>query len=134
MKQIDRSVLDTTRYILVWEAVLSLLMQAVFLISGFWDYRVLLGNLLSGTASVLNFFFMGLTVQNAVQKEEKAAKAYMSASQTARMFALFLVMMIGVLAPCFQILAVLIPFLFPRIAISAQPVVEKYKNARRGRE
>ena len=38
-------------------------MQAAFLVSGFWDYTVLLGNLLSAAAAVLNFFLLGILHQ-----------------------------------------------------------------------
>lgn len=134
MKNVDTAVLETTRYILIWELIFSVLMEAVFLVLGFWDITVLLGNLLSAAASVLNFFFIGVTVQNAVKREEKAAKAYMNMSQTIRMFALFLVMMLGVFAPCFHLIAVLVPFLFPRIAISIKPWIESRRNARSGDE
>ena len=48
--------------------------ELVFLIIGKWDYTVLLGNLLSGCAAVLNFLLMGITVQNALSKDEKSAK------------------------------------------------------------
>ena len=46
MKRIDQTVLTETGYIAVWEVIFSVLMQAVFLIAGIWDYTVLLGNLL----------------------------------------------------------------------------------------
>ena len=68
MKQIDPTVRRETKYILLWVLVLSALLQAVFLVLGQWDIKVLLGNALSGAAVVLNFFFMGLTVQKALEK------------------------------------------------------------------
>lgn len=46
--KIDATVRRETIYIAVWVGILSLLMEAVFLIIGKWDYTVLLGNLLSG--------------------------------------------------------------------------------------
>ncbi len=46
--KIDAIVRRETIYIAVWVGILSLLMEAVFLIIGKWDYTVLLGNLLSG--------------------------------------------------------------------------------------
>ena len=44
---------NETRYIAVWELILSAAMQAVFLVAGRWDYKVLLGNLLSAPFAVL---------------------------------------------------------------------------------
>ena len=56
--KIDPTVRKETLYIGVAVLILSALMEAVFLIIGKWDYTVLLCNLLSGCAAVLNFFLM----------------------------------------------------------------------------
>ena len=81
MKKIDAVVIKETKYIGLWTLVLSLLMQAVFLVIGRWDYTVLLGNLLSGAAAILNFLLMGITVQRALGKEEAEAKTFIKMSQ-----------------------------------------------------
>ena len=67
---INDTVKKETRYIASFCAVLSLLMQAVFIILGKWDYRVLLGNLLSLAVATGNFFIMGITVQKAISLNE----------------------------------------------------------------
>ena len=90
-----------------------------------WDYPVLLGNILTGAAGVLNFLLMGITVQKAVEKEEKAARAAMKVSQMYRTLFLLVVVIIGVVAPCFNIWAVIIPLFFPRIAIAIRPILDK---------
>ena len=73
--KISGTVIKETRYIAVFSCVLSLLMQAVFLIVlRRFDYTVLLGNLLGLIIGVGNFFFMGIGIQNAVEKDEKGAK------------------------------------------------------------
>ena len=102
-----------TKYILLWELILSALMQAVFLVIGEWDYTVLLGNLLGDAAAIGNFLLMGITVQNALGKDEKEAKNLMKLSQSLRMLMLFVVAMIGYLVPAFKTLAVVISFVFP---------------------
>lgn len=130
MKRIDQTVLTETGYIAVWEVIFSVLMQAVFLIAGIWDYTVLFGNLLGAAAAVLNFFFMGLTVQSAAVKSEKAAKNTMKLSQSLRTLFLFAAAVVGVTAPCFQIAASLIPLFFPRIAIAFRPLFFKTKGER----
>ena len=118
MSKINDAVKRETVYIAIWVIILSAVMQAVFLIIGKWDYTVLLGNLLSGLLSVFNFFFMGLTVQKAVEKEEKDAKSTIRMSQSFRTLFMFVVVLLGVLLPCFNICASIIPLLFPRIAIA----------------
>ena len=125
MKKIDNTVLRETYYIAAFTAVLSVLMQAVFLIIGKWDVTALLGNLLGYVATVGNFLLMGITVQNAVEKEEKEAKNLMKLSQTLRSFMLFAVALVGYLVPVFNLFAVVIPFLFPRIAVALRPRFSK---------
>ncbi len=125
MKKIDKTVLKETIYILSFTIVLSLLMQSVFLIARHWDYTVLLGNILGIIASVGNFFLMGLTVQSAVLKQPDDAKKQMKASQSLRLLLLFVIALIGYLLPIFNTLALIIPYLFPRIAIAFRQFVIK---------
>jgi hypothetical protein len=89
---------------------------------------VLLGNLLSGSAAVLNFFLMGLSVQKAVEKEEKDAKKIMRISQTYRTLFLFVIAAIGVYFSVFNTIAALVPLFFPRIAIALRPLFSKKNN------
>ena len=125
MKKVDATVKRETRYIALWVLVLSAVMQAVFLVLNKWDYTVLLGNTLSGVTAIANFFLMGLAVQGAVLKDEKDAATAMKASQAMRMFIMFVVATIGVLLSCFNTVAVLAPFFFPRIAVALRPHFDK---------
>ncbi|MBO4432278.1 MAG: hypothetical protein J5852_01970 [Clostridia bacterium] len=124
MAKVNSTVLKETRYIAVFSLVLSLLMQAVFLIVlRRFDYTVLLGNLLGFITGVGNFFFMGIGVQKAVEKDEKGAKNVLKFSQTARFFAIFVIAAIGItLDSCFNAIAVIVPLFFPRIAIAARGI------------
>lgn len=129
MSKVDKTVLKETKYIAAFVVIFSALLQAVFLILQKWDYTVLLGNLLGASTAVGNFFLMGLTVQKAVTKDEMEAKKVIKTSQTLRNFGLFVIGMIGVLAPVFNTITVLVPYFFPRIAILLKPFVDKsYKN------
>lgn len=132
MKKIDGVVLKETRYIAVWVLILSAVMQAVFLIGGWWDYTVLLGNVLSGAAVVLNFLGMGITVQNAVNKEEKQAGQMMKASNAVRMLGVFVVVVLGVLLDCFSTWTVIIPLFFPRLIITIRPLWDKQMRGGEG--
>lgn len=128
MIKIDETVKKETIYIAAFVGLLSVLMQAVFLVLSKWDYTVLLGNLLTGAASILNFLFLGITVQKAVLKDEEAAKKTMQASRLYRMLFLLVVVLIGVNVPVFSMWAVLIPLFFPRIAIAFRPMFDKKKK------
>lgn len=128
MKKIDATVLRETLYISAWVLILSVLTQAIFLIIGQWDYKVLLGNLLSGSVAILNFFLMGLTVQSAVTKEEKEARSAIKLSQLYRFLFLVIVVIIGIVAPCFSNWTVIIPIFFPRVALLFRPLFDKKKS------
>jgi hypothetical protein len=123
VKKVDATVRKETLYVLCWVLVLSVLMQAVFLLLRQWDIMVLAGNALSGAAAVLNFFFMGLTVQSAVAKDEKDAKTAMKLSQTWRM--LFLIVVVAVGAVWLNLWATVIPMFFPRVAFSFRPLFDR---------
>ena len=125
MKRIDETVIKETKYIAAWVFLFSVLMQAVFLIIGKWNYTVLLGNLLSAAATVMNFFLLGITVQSALGKEEKEIKTAMKVSQIYRFLFLVIIVILGVTLPCFHIWAVMIPMFFPRIAIAFRPFFDR---------
>lgn len=126
MTKLDKTVARETVYIFVWELILSVLMQAIYLAVGLWSNKVLFGNLISAYFAVLNFLLMGMTVQNALKMEEKDARHAMRFSQSARMLMLFLAAGTGVYF-CDPIASVL-PLFFPRIAVGFRPFIGK-KNA-----
>ena len=72
MTKLDKTVARETVYICVWELILSVLMQAIYLAVGLWSSKVLFGNLISAYFAVLNFLLMGMTVQNALKMEENS--------------------------------------------------------------
>ena len=125
MKKIDATVLKETGYIALVSGILSVLLQAILLIIGRWDITHLLGNIWGAWGAVCNFLLMGITVQHAVLKEEKEAKKLIQFSQSARMFFLIAIAGVGWLVPFFHILSVIIPLLFPRIAIALRPLLIK---------
>ena len=135
LKKIDKTVIVETKFIGAWMLIFSALMQAVFLIIGKWDYTVLLGNLLSGVAGIISFFVLGLTIVKAVSSgDAEYAKKFMSASTAGRTFFLFIVALLGVLLPCFNTIATLIPILFPRLGLLIRSFMVKRmdKNSKSG--
>lgn len=129
MLKIDKVIIKETKIITLWVIILSALMEAVFLVIGKWNYTVLLGNLLSAALTVLNFLFMGISVQKALGKDEKDAKQTMRASSMLRTFIIFVVAGAGVLLPWFSVWTVLIPLFFPRLIIAMRPVFDKSLRA-----
>ena len=59
MTGLDPAVRKETAYVGVWTLLLSLIMEAVFLVFGWWDWSVLLGNLGGAVIAVGNFSSWG---------------------------------------------------------------------------
>ncbi len=125
MIKADSVVKKETKYIAYFSVVLSMLMQAVFLLLRKWNYTVILGNLLSLAIAILNFYFMGLSVQKAVDMEQNDAAKLMRASQGIRNLAVFVAAVIGVVLPYFNTVAVILPIFFPRAAVAFRPLVKE---------
>ncbi len=91
-----------------------------------FDYTVLLGGIGGGLVAVLNFFMMGLTVQNvASTTDSDTARAKMKASYSQRMMMQMIWGIIAVVAPCFHYVAGLLPLLFPSIGIKFTGILLK---------
>lgn len=123
--KLDKTIYKETAYIAIWTLIFSVLMNAVFLVIKKWDLTVLWGNLLSFASGVLNFFLLGVTVQKALNFEEKKAKNAMKLSQSLRLLMTFVIAVVGVVLKCFNTVAVLVPLIFPRIAIAMRPLFDK---------
>ncbi len=124
----DATVVKETKYMASIIAVLSVLMQAVFLILRKWDYTVLLGNFLSAGVSLANFYFMGRSVQKALTMDEADARKVMRASQSGRNLAIFVAAAVGVGVSYFNTIAVIVPLFFPRIAVMLRPLIKDKKD------
>lgn len=129
--KIDKTVIKETKYVASFVLVLSVLMQAIFLIlSAFdvvkWDYTIPLGNLYGAALAIGNFFAMAFYVARAVSKEEKDAKQMVKASQSLRFVALLLLAAVG--AVCFNVFTVVIPLIFPTIAAFLSQLRNKNKQ------
>ena len=134
MARLDGTVKKECLITALWVLILSVPMQILYLLCGFWSVGALLGNLYGGAVAVLNFFLLGLTVQNALGREEKEAKSLVKLSLSGRMLLLLGAGALGIALPCFDSLAVVIPFVFPRISVYFRAYHEKKKNAKNGNE
>ena len=128
MTKPNATVKKETSYIAFFCIVLSAIMQAVFILLGRWDYRVILGNLLSLAVAVLNFLVMGIAVQKAVVMEPEDAKKLMRSSQNKRKICIFASLAAGVVMPWCNTVAVLVPVFFPRIAVAFRPLIKDRKE------
>jgi hypothetical protein len=125
----DPAVKKETGYITVWVLLLSLLMEAVFLVIRQWDLSVLFGNLGGAVLAVGNFFLLAYTVSRAVDKgkPEEAAQR-VKATATLRLIGVgaLSALLIGVFKT--NVFATLIPLLFPRVAIAFRPILDRKRG------
>ncbi len=120
VKKIDPAVKKETLRIAVGTVLLSGVMELVFILLGKWDLTVLFGNLLGAFAAVLNFFLMGLTVVKCVSLPADKAATKIRISQGTRLLMLAAICGLAALFPkVFNLIAAVIPLLFPRLVIVA---------------
>ena len=129
MSKLDPAVKKETGDIAFWVILLSVIMEAVFLILRKWDLSVLIGNLGGAIAAVGSFFLLAVTVSRAVSsgKPEEAAKR-VKASAGLRLIGMggICALMIGVFHT--NVYATVIPLLFPRIGLMFRPMIDKKRG------
>ena len=129
MPKLDPAVKKETGYIAVWAVLLSVVMEAVFLILRQWDGSVLLGNLGGAAAAVGSFFLLAVTVSKAVSsgKPEEAAKR-VKASAGLRLIGMggICALMIGAFHT--NVYATVIPLLFPRVGLLFRPMIDRKRG------
>ena len=125
----DPAVKKETGYIALWVILLSVIMEAVFLILRKWDLSVLLGNLGGAVAAVGSFFLLAVTVSRAVAsgKPEQASQR-VKASAGLRLIGMggVCALLIGVART--NVYATVIPLLFPRIGLMFRPAIDRKRG------
>lgn len=130
---IQPAIKSETKKVALSTAVCVVLMWVVFLVLHIvnpegvpFDYTVILGGVGGGCVAVLNFFLLGLTVQKVTNaQEDDTAKKMMKSSYSNR-FLLQVVWCVAVMiAPCFQLVAGILPLLFPSIGIKIIGIMMK---------
>ena len=114
-KEIKRIALGT----LVWDLIL---IAALFLLSlegiGTFDYKVFTGVAGGSVIAILNFTVMCLTIQKAVDIEEKKQmKAFIQGSYNGRLLLQAGWIVAAFLIPHVQVVAAAVPLLFPNLTI-----------------
>ena len=91
-----------------------------------FDYTVILGGIGGCAVSILNFFLMGLAVQKVAATDDEAqAKSIMKVSYSKRMLFQVLWIIAVAVAPCFHLVAGLVPLLFPGIGIKLMGIINR---------
>src|SRR5690554_1622428 len=95
--KVDKVVKKETLNIGIGILICSVIIQIAFLIFRQYSLSVFLGSIYGGIVALLNFFLLGLTVQNVAKiADEKEAKRKMQASYSFRQLGLMLMIGLGV--------------------------------------
>ena len=125
----DPAVKKETGYIVLWVVLLSLIMEAVFLIIGKWDLSVLFGNLGGAAGAAGSFFLLAVTVSRAVASgtpEQASQRVKASAGLRLIGSGAVVALLIGVAGT--NVFATLIPLLFPRIGLFFRPAIDRRRG------
>ena len=114
-KEIKRIALGT----LAWDAILLVVLFFLSLEGiGSFDYRVFTGVAGGSVVAVLNFTVMCLTIQKAVDIEEKKQmKAFIQGSYNGRLLLQAGWIVLAFVVPHIQVIAAAVPLLFPNLTI-----------------
>ena len=124
--KINPTILKETGHVALGVLIGDVLMITVFFLLGKLDATVVFGALLGSAAAIGNFFAMGLMLEKALAQPDRA-KALVQRSYTLRMLGMVVVMIIGFTAPCFHVVAVVIPFLLPGATIHLMRLLGLYR-------
>ncbi len=128
---VQSAVVKETRNVAIGAAICGLILVAVALIIGKFDYTVALGALLGGTGAVLCFFQLGMTVQRVLSLDLpdeiklKRAKIKIRASYTLRLLIMACFFLISVYVDFFNWVSTAIMLLSPRLVVMLLPTVKK---------
>lgn len=125
---LEKNLLKEVYRMAVGVLILSAVSVIVFLVLGYFDITVIYGTLLGAAVCVLNYFFLALSIQKAVSKSEGGAKGTLGSSYTLRMILIGVTVYAGIKISYFNYVAVIIPFLFPRIIIMAINFIQNRKK------
>lgn len=96
-----------------------------------FDLTVILGGLGGLLVAVLNFFWMGITVQKvAASEDEKQARSFMKLSYTRRILMQIIWIVISLALPTIQWVAGIVPLLFPSAGIKIKGIFDQRKYNR----
>lgn len=131
--KLSPAILKETKHIAIGVLIGDAVMIAVFALLKRLDYTVFLGAALGSIAVIVNFLVLGIRAQRAMEDPDRA-RVIIQRSYTARMLFLVAVMAVGVLAPCFHTVAVVIPFLLQNVTVFVMRIPEMLGLGKKGGE
>ena len=112
----DRSLLKEIKNMSVMLAICTLVMLAVFFVSGYGGLGAVFGSLIGYAAALLNYFLLALTIDVSV-KRKTSVQAFMGLSYTLRLAIIAAAVIFSIKSNYINYVAAVIPLVFPRIII-----------------
>jgi len=113
--KLDPTVKKETFYLIIGESIMTVIMLVVFLLLHKFSIPVFIGALVGSALAIGNFFAMCLMIQRAVDAEEGDRAKMVRASHSTRLMVITLSLVICLAVFTLDVLATLIPLLFPSI-------------------
>ncbi len=123
--KLDKVVVKEVKYMSIAFVCFSVLVQIIFLAVGKYNYTVLLGSIYGWILAVLNFLFLGITIQKALSQDPEEAKKDIRYSYRFRILSLVVFVALGVVLPIFNAVVVLLSLVFPKIYYMFSPIFRK---------
>lgn len=105
------------------------LMLAIFALTGHFDLTVFLGGITGGILAVGNFFLMSYYAVKAADKAQNqdvtGGQKLIHLSYTGRMIGLLVILVLCAKSGWFHVLALVIPLVFPRPALTIAELIRK---------
>lgn len=133
MSKLQPAVKKETLHVALGALICTVLMCVIYFVLSLifptdvkFSYTVILGGVAGSALAVLNFFLMAVTVQKVAGAEnEDDARKLMKLSYTRRLGLQLLWIIVAVLAPCFDIVAGIVPLLFPGLTIKVMGILKR---------
>lgn len=129
--KVTESVKKETLNVAGLTCIASAVMVLVFVLIGKFSLPVLWGALLGSAVGIANFFFLGLTVQKAVDADsDTQAKNMFHTSYMVRNLLQAGFMVIGILSPWFNWVATILPIIFANLSVRVLSARNNQKERR----
>ena len=116
--KLEKSMRAELGYIAVGLAICDALVCGVFAVLGKFDYTVVLGALWGSVFAFLGMYLLARRVQKLSDMEngqaQQTAKGQLTASYYGRIMLMVFAIVVGVIAPFFNYISTLVPFLLPQ--------------------
>lgn len=122
-------ILKETAIVATGVGIGTALMLVIFALAGYFNITVVLGGLMGGFLAVANFFVMSYFAIKAADKAQNqdvaGGQKLVQLSYMGRMGGLLVALVLCAKSGWFHVLALAVPLIFPRLALTAAEFIQK---------